>query len=456
MANSWPLIRLGDFVEIQTGLPFKSNFFSDSDGIKLLRGDNIVQGGFRWANVKRWPEDLTGNKEKAYLLDEGDVILAMDRPWIEAGLKTGQINKSDLPCLLVQRVARLRAKNIEDQDFLRYLVSSHSFVQYVKLVQTGTAVPHISTKQIKGFEFRLPPKNVRVRIGKIIKSLDKKNHLNQQTNQTLEQMAQALFKSWFVDFDPVVDNALAAGSPIPAELAHRVEARKKAHALHDFQPFPEHIRNLFPSEFEQTDQPTVGIGGWVPKGWKIKKMLDVANVTTGKRPPQKVETSDDENKIPVWGGNGVKWFTNDILEKDDYIITGRVGTLGTVYKVSGSSWPSDNALVIKPHEHFLFDFVFQVLQRADLLNLNAGSTQPMITQTSLKQLTVLLPEQIASVEVYQKIAQSYSVKIAANRKVNETLVKVRGHLLPKLISGEIQLDSTAKNKSTQEAELQGV
>lgn len=327
---------------------------------------------------------------------------------------------------------------------------------YVKSFANGSVTKTITKDAVRNLEIELPNRQLQNAIVERFNNLNDRIRLIQHNNQTLEQMAQALFKSWFVDFDPVVDNALAAGNPIPDELAHRVEVRRKAHALPDFQPLPEDIRSLFPSEFEQTDEPTVGIGGWVPKGWKIKKMLDVAKVTTGKRPPQKVETCDDENKVPVWGGNGVKWFTNDTLEKDDYIITGRVGTLGTVYKVSGSSWPSDNALVIKPREHYLFDFVFQALQRADLLNLNAGSTQPMITQTSLKQLTVLLPEQIDSVEAYQKLAQSYSVKIAANRKVNETLVKVRESLLPKLISGEIQLDSSGISIINEEAELQGV
>ena len=81
----------------------------------------------------------------------------MDRPWIEAGLKYAQVTECDLPCLLVQRTSCLRAKNGFDQDFLRYLISSYDFVQYVKLVQTGTAVPHISGKQILDFEFQLPP-----------------------------------------------------------------------------------------------------------------------------------------------------------------------------------------------------------------------------------------------------------------------------------------------------------
>ncbi|MCX9565944.1 restriction endonuclease subunit S, partial [Vibrio cholerae] len=186
-----------------TGFPFKSNQFSDVEGTKLLRGDNVAQGTLRWENVKRWTDENVVDKHKNYLLRENDVILAMDRPWIEAGLKFSQIESRDLPCYLVQRVACLRANDPDDQDFLKFIIGSRAFTEYVKLVQTGTAVPHISGKQILAFEFRLPPKDVRLSIGKILSDIDKKVSINTQTNQTLEQMAQAIFKSWFVDFDPV-------------------------------------------------------------------------------------------------------------------------------------------------------------------------------------------------------------------------------------------------------------
>ena len=76
-------------------------------------------------------------------------------------------------------------------------------------------------------------------------------------------MAQALFKSWFVDFDPVIDNALAVGNDIPETLQHKAKQRMQAHQLPDFKSLPEDIRALFPSEFEQTDEPNIGIAGWI-------------------------------------------------------------------------------------------------------------------------------------------------------------------------------------------------
>jgi len=169
MGYEWPVSCLGDLVNLTTGFPFKSSRYSErGTGIRLLRGDNVVQGKFRWSNVKLWPENEYQDKHKKYWLSENDVILAMDRPWIEAGLKTAQITNEDLPCLLVQRLACLRAKSGVDQNFIRYVVSGYWFVEYVKQVQTGTAVPHISPKQILSFELGVPSYEVQKEIGKIL------------------------------------------------------------------------------------------------------------------------------------------------------------------------------------------------------------------------------------------------------------------------------------------------
>ena len=158
--RSWKISTLGDEVDLLTGFPFKSKEYTDSDNsVRLVRGDNIVQSRLRWQNVKRWPVRLLDGLDR-YQLVSGDVVLAMDRPWIEAGLKYAWISDHDMPCLLVQRVARLRSR--EDRiggSFLRLLIGSPQFTQYVLAIQTGTAVPHISGTQIKSFAFSRPPFN---------------------------------------------------------------------------------------------------------------------------------------------------------------------------------------------------------------------------------------------------------------------------------------------------------
>ena len=122
--DTWRETTIGAEVDLLPGFPFKSSKYTDKfSAVRLLRGDNVVQGRLRWENVKRW--DLLHLEEiKDYYLQTGDVVLAMDRPWIEAGLKYAAMQDDDLPCLLVQRVSRLRAKDNLDQRFLKYIIGS--------------------------------------------------------------------------------------------------------------------------------------------------------------------------------------------------------------------------------------------------------------------------------------------------------------------------------------------
>ena len=151
------MTNLGKEVDLFTGFPFKSEEYTDTAGaIRLVRGDNVVQGRLRWESVKCWPSHMLDGLDD-YQLQKGDVVLAMDRPWIEAGLKYAWIADHDLPCLLVQRVARLRSNGVGiGTGYARLLIGSQEFTQYVLAIQTGTAVPHISGTQIKSFEFVLP------------------------------------------------------------------------------------------------------------------------------------------------------------------------------------------------------------------------------------------------------------------------------------------------------------
>ena len=147
---------LGEEIDLLVGFAFKSAQYTDSGlGIRLLRGDNIVQGSLRWDDVKKWPANDVENYER-YWLREGDVVLAMDRPWVKAGLKRASIASGDLPSLLVQRTASLRCRADLDSRFLMHLISSEGFIRHIRCVQTGSGVPHISGQQIKDFSFYLP------------------------------------------------------------------------------------------------------------------------------------------------------------------------------------------------------------------------------------------------------------------------------------------------------------
>ena len=155
--EQWEIARLGRLIELLTGFPFKSDGFThDADDIRLLRGVNIAPGKVRWNDIVRWPI----RDRPSYLsfeLHAGDIVLGMDRPIIQSGVRVATIEESDLPSLLLQRVAcirpdegRLRA------DFLMLLLAGKSFSSYLTPIFTGISVPHLSPEQIRLFRFALP------------------------------------------------------------------------------------------------------------------------------------------------------------------------------------------------------------------------------------------------------------------------------------------------------------
>jgi len=187
--EGWKETTLGAEVDLLAGFAFKSAQYTDAkDDVRLLRGDNIVPGALRWGDVKHWPASDTTEHER-YQLHAGDVVLAMDRPWIKGGLKRAQIAGNDLPCLQVQRTARLRGNGRMDNRFVYYLISSNHFIQHILGSQTGIGVPHISGKQIGGFHFARPPVEEQKRIAG---QLDELNDETQRLESIYQQKLAAL------------------------------------------------------------------------------------------------------------------------------------------------------------------------------------------------------------------------------------------------------------------------
>jgi len=152
----WEVARLGRLVELVTGFPFKSEGFTqEKDDIRLLRGVNISPGKIRWNDVVRWPRSDRENY-MAFELSVGDIILGMDRPIIQSGTRVATIDESDLPSLLLQRVARIRPKDELRADFLMLLLAGKAFAEYLTPIFTGISVPHLSPEQIRSFRFALP------------------------------------------------------------------------------------------------------------------------------------------------------------------------------------------------------------------------------------------------------------------------------------------------------------
>jgi type I restriction enzyme S subunit len=199
--EGWQATTLGSEVDLLVGFAFKSSQYTKSiDGIRLLRGDNIIQNALRWDEVKRWPATDIRSYE-SYNLEVGDVVLAMDRTWVKAGLKYAVIEETDTPCLLVQRVARLRCRNGLARRFLVHLIGGPQFTRYVLGIQTGLSVPHISGKQISDFVFWKPRLLEQQKLGGTIDDLASKvARLEETYNEKLlaiEDLRQSVLQQAF-------------------------------------------------------------------------------------------------------------------------------------------------------------------------------------------------------------------------------------------------------------------
>jgi type I restriction enzyme S subunit len=152
-------VELSDVAELLTGYAFRSQEYVSTltDHVKLCRGANVLPGRIDWSDLVCWPLAKSDGFDE-FELRAGDVLIAMDRPWISEGFKIALVQESDCPSLLVQRVARIRAKKSANNSFLYYLLRQPAFTNHCR--PTETTVPHISPKEIRSYRFILPSKNL--------------------------------------------------------------------------------------------------------------------------------------------------------------------------------------------------------------------------------------------------------------------------------------------------------
>ncbi len=428
MSSKWRKVSLDQCAELDLGYPFKSADYTESEaGTRLLRGDNIGQGQLRWDGVRRWLR-RGDDKLSAYELRENDLVLAMDRPWITAGLKFARVRASDLPSLLVQRVARLRPKAGVDADYLHGVIASSDFTQHIQTITTGTAVPHISGKQIQEYKFNLPDIVTQRSIGSMLMGFDDRITLLRETNATLEAIAQALFKSWFVDFDPV-----------RAKMEGRApEGMDEATAA------------LFPDSFEESEL------GLVPRGWWGTNLADSFEINpTRKLAKGSIASYLDMASLATSGhcvetaiqreiGSGTKFRNGDTLLARitpclengksafvDFLTDGEIG------------WGSTEFLVLRPKaplpEYFAYLLCRHSAFREYAIQSMVGTSgRQRIQNNVLGRYLLALPSDAVALK-FAEIVEPIQQSIAANHQTAQTLATLRDTLLPRLISGRLQI-----------------
>lgn len=442
MASKWKVTKVSDLLSIKHGFAFKGEYFTDEETEYQLTtpGNFSISGGFQ--DIK--PKYYDGPIPSDYVLSPGQIIVTMtDLSKKSDTLGFAAVIPNDEKTWLHnQRVGLVQIHDLEacNAVFINYLFRTHEYRSWVIGSATGTTVKHTSPSRITSYEFLLPPLAEQQAIAHILGTLDDKIELNRQMNETLEAMAQALFKSWFVDFDPVIDNALLAGKAIPEPLKQRAELRQtqldsgKAKANSE-------INDLFPSEFEFTEEL-----GWIPKGWSVLKFREITEAKQGKYLPSKeMQDQQDENyHFPVWGGNGIRGYSEEyIYEEPVVVMTCRGSNCGLLKITDGKSWITNTSFACKPKVGSTF-FLYQYFSHDDFSSCISGSAQPQITYTALENKIMPFPISEKTVQRASEWLQILRNRQLSTLKQNETLAKLRDTLLPKLISGELRIADAEK------------
>ncbi|MEO2268619.1 restriction endonuclease subunit S [Pseudoalteromonas sp. YIC-656] len=412
---------------------------SEVVGPKFLRITDIQGGVVNWDEVPYCKVDEKNLAKN--LLKKGDIVVA------RTGNSTGEnyIFEADDDAVFASYLIRFRVNpELANPYFVWLQMRTHAWWNFVSGAKGGSAQAGANAKILGLFEVELPERNIQDKIVSIVFDYFNKIELNRQTNQTLEQMAQALFKSWFVDFDPVIDNALAAGNDIPEALQHKAEQRaiykEKAQQLAvspetKSKPLPDDIRALFPSEFEQTDDPSIGVAGWIPKGWSSIYLSDLLDVKYGKD-----HKKLDEGEYPVYGSGGLMRRVDKFLYEGESVLIPRKGTLSNIMYVNETFWSVDTMFFTIPKLPNVAKFTFYLLKRLNFDNMNVGSAVPSMTTKVLNALPVVCPSESVLAK-FDEIMDLYFSKIQANQASTNQLEQLRDSLLPKLISGEITLSN---------------
>jgi type I restriction enzyme S subunit len=410
---AFPAAKLGDCVDLLAGFAFKSERFTDNaDDIALVKGENVSQGHILWDISKRWPVAEWSAFEK-YHLRTGDVVVAMDRPWVPAGLKWAYIRGGAPRALLVQRCSRLRSNTPKlDQGFLRFVIGGPGFESYVKPITTGVNVPHISGRQILDYEFLLPPLPIQRRIASILSAYDDLIENSQRRIKILESMARALYREWFVHFR-----------------------------------FPGH-----------ENHPRVASAlGEIPEGWEVRPFTELAEVLSGGTP--KTDVSEYWNGIiPFFTPRdapdcfylqdtekhvtdlGLAKCASALYPPDTVFITAR-GTVGKVALPSVEMAMNQSCYALRGRFGIPQRFVFlMTLAQVDYLKTNTGgATFDTIVVDTFRRMEVVKPP-LGVVSSFAGRVDTLFDQINSLERQLTNLRRTRDLLLPRLLSGQIALD----------------
>ena len=385
--EEWKEYKLGDVCSIVGRIGFRGYTTDDltndpKDGAISLSPTNIVAGELDLSKPTyiKWPKYY---ESPEIMLEQGDIVLVKTGSSIG---RTTRLREVKHPMTLNPQFVVL--KNIKvDNVFLSYVIKSPYFQALLKTITVGSAIPTLSQKNLANLSIKLPERKIQEEVARVLSSLDDKIEVNRRINDNLEQQAQALFKSWFVDFEPFKD-----GEFVESEL------------------------------------------GMIPKGWRVGTLSELLDIKYGKD-HKKLK----DGNVPVYGSGGIMRKVEKPLYSGESVLIPRKGTLNNVIYVNEDFWTVDTMFYSIPKVNNVALFTYLFLLGKDLASMNAGSAVPSMTTEILNNMLIVIPG-FDALESFNSICSSVFRIIKHNEQESSRLSSLRDTLLPRLMSGELKIN----------------
>jgi type I restriction enzyme S subunit len=433
MKKNWRYMKLSDICrEVLYG--YTAPATTKPTGIRLLRVTDIASGEINWDEVPFC--EISSKDYKRYHLRVGDIVIAR-----MGTIGVSAIIKEDVPAVAASYLIIHRVDpRIADAKFISYLLHSRYYWEFIwSHGSSGAVQPNINAKTLGEFQFPLPPLPEQRAIAHILGTLDDKIELNRKMNETLEQMARALFKSWFIDFEPV---------------RAKMEGRwKKGQSLPGL---PAHLYDLFPDRLVDSKL------GPIPEGWEVKKLSDICSTQYGYTASAidnpigpKLLRVTDINKQHWIDWSQVPHCKIDKDNKEVYAL--HVGDL----VVARMADPGKAAIIEEEidavfasylvrlkteslaHSYYIIGFLKSDLYADYVSRTKSGSVQASMNAKVIVGAELVIPP-IKLREKYLEVILPLRKQLVANIRESCALATLRDALLPKLISGELEIKEVKK------------
>lgn len=380
MADEWPMVKLSDVATINPPRKVKKG--------ELVPFVEMAALPLSGRDIATTDVETRTAKAAGAHFQNGDTLLARITPCLENGktaqvkvLPNGEIGEGSTEFIV------LCGQDPADNDFVYYLCRDPEFRKFAISRMEGTSGrQRVAWQSIAGYQLELPEPETRRAAAEFLATLDDRIENLRQTNATLEAIAQALFKSWFVNFD-----------------------------------------GLSPEDMRTSEL------GLIPKGWRFGTLADLCELKYGKA----LKASERrEGEVPVYGSGGIIGYHDEALVRKPTIIVGRKGTVGTLYWQSAPCFPIDTVFYVEPKVSL--HFCHYTMKRLGLHKLNTDAAVPGLNRDNAYRQDVIVPSDDALTRW-----DSFMSRIRARMdNVDEqatTLAALRDTLLPRLISGELKV-----------------